>query len=463
MRELTYVFERLRNYLRKKHERYEFPDNAIIADCLLTTIQIPMFFEEAVVNTSDGALFSRIINPQSKKKKVLLFLKSISSGVFLFLLMVLRIFAPSAKKKVHLVFSLTELQIRDLREMRAFLSDSRFNMNISEDELIIVENRHTKQGSIEKTFLVRDSMYWLYQNSLSPFERVACLREIVVDIFVSILRGQYLRVFLLKQLMIDKHIFKYAIRNQVILSLVTTQTHLQKLPSCFYFANELNINRIMLWYSDNSWVFNQIESIRTFDHSRYKRDFIDYHYCWSTEWQGYLESFQTESSVYVTSSIMFYKNEVANLNSTKIHDVLVFDVTPGVALGEYDFYSDHAINNFYDEIKSALALCSVPNLRVAIKNKRTVNHNLDEWVEENNILVIDPNLNLYELIASARVVIGIPLVSPVKIAKELNIPCAYYYPRQIPEWDLQSSYSDIPIFREMSDLSKWISSNLDSH
>jgi hypothetical protein len=92
-----------------------------------------------------------------------------------------------------------------------------------------------------------------------------------------------------------------------------------------------------------------------------------------------------------------------------------------------------------------------------------VNHELDAWVELNQAIMLDPDMNLYELIASANVVIGIPLVSPVRIAKELNIPCAYYYPDPSLNWDLPTCYSDIPLFREISDLSNWISRSMSSH
>jgi hypothetical protein len=74
--------------------------------------------------------------------------------------------------------------------------------------------------------------------------------------------------------------------------------------------------------------------------------------------------------------------------------------------------------------------------------------------------MLDPNSNLYELAGEARLVIGLPLVSPIWIAKELNISCAYYYPETSGEWLLPLEHSGIPIFRKSSDLSEWISKNV---
>lgn len=465
MTESTHVFERLRIYFRQKYGKYGFPDNALIGDFLVSTMQVPMFFEYAAVNTSTEILILKLRNLKSSKRKYILFMKSFLLGVFVYSMLLIRMFAtPGKVDKVHLVFSLTESQIRDLKDIRAFMSDSRFDIGYSAQDYIVIENRKSEQDYNEKTLLVRDCMYWLYINALSPVDRAACLRDVVFDIILSLFRGKHLRLFLLKQMVIDKHIFKHVARKKSILSLSTTQNHLQKLPSCFYFADGLSITRFMFWYSDNSWVFKQAQSQKLFDDSRYKRDFIDIHYCWGTEWLAYLESLHLKSKAYATQSILFYVNNVTKCNLPKKYDLLVFDVTPSAAIvGEYDFYSPLQLSNFYDGLNTAIARSSVPKSRVAIKNKRIVNHDLDAWVELNEAIMLDPNMDLYELIASARVVIGMPLVSPVRIAKELKIPCAYYYPDQFFTWDLPTSYSDIPLFREVSDLSNWISRSLRSH
>lgn len=465
MIELTHVFERFRMYYRVKYGRFGFPDNAVIGDCLVSSMQVPMFFEHAAVITSTDLLISKLGNLKSRKRKYKLFIKSFSLGAIVYFMMLIRTFAtPTKFEKVHLVFSLTDSQIRDLKDIRAFMSDSRFDIGFSANDVLVIENRTLKEISKENSFLVRDSMYWLYINTLSPVDRVSCLRDVLFDILLSAFKGEYLRIFLLKQMVIDKHIFNYATRKKSILSLSTTQNHLQKLPSCFYYADGLGISRFMFWYSDNSWVFEKAKSLKLFDKSRYKRDFIDVHYCWGTEWAGYLENLQTEWRIFATQSILFYTNKVTKYDLPKKYDVLVFDVTPNASIvEEYDFYSPLVITNFYKGLKNAFGKSSVPGSRVAIKNKRIVNHNLDEWVDFNEATILDPNMDLYELIASASVVIGIPLVSPVRIAKELNVPCAYYYPDPFSNWELPTSYAGIPLFREIDELSNWISRSMRSH
>jgi hypothetical protein len=117
------------------------------------------------------------------------------------------------------------------------------------------------------------------------------------------------------------------------------------------------------------------------------------------------------------------------------------------------------LTSFYQGIKKAIEKSKSPSVNVSIKNKRDMNHELDSWAKLNGATLLNPNSNLYELISSSRVVLGLPLVSPVRIAKELNIPCAYFYPRGNNEWVLPSSYADIPIIREESDLSDFLSKN----
>jgi len=455
------VFERVRDHLAARYEKCGIPDNRAIADYLTSTMQLPMFFSSVQVKLSDKSLISTLKDAKNTTSKIKFFLKSFISGSVMLIVLVLHVFSGlKRREKVHIVFSLTQQQVKSLNEIREFLSESRFNMRILNHHLILLEDRNSKQDFDGNTLLVRDSMCWLYMNTFTRFQKIHCLYDIFLEIFRSLLGIRRIRICLFRQLIIDKQIFRHAQMNMTILSLSTTQSHLQRLPISFYLAEGTRVPRYMFWYSDNSWVFERENTFTAFDHSRYKRDFIDIHFCWSLEWQAYLESFGMSSKIFASGSILFYSQETRHQMAQKSYDVLIFDVTPGVAMNEYDFYSQDALNSFYDGIKSAIDTSKARGLKISIKNKRKLNQRLDTWAESNRASMLDPNANLYELVNEARLVIGLPLVSPIRIAKELGVSCAYYYPDTSEEWILPLEHAGVPIFRKFSDLSEWISKNV---
>jgi polysaccharide biosynthesis PFTS motif protein len=423
-------------------------------------MRVPMFFNSVQLDMSDELILLELQKRSNSAAKYLYFIKSFFSGVVAFFFLVFRIlWGAKRREQIHILFSLSSSQIRSLQEIREFLVESRFALGISAHHILLIENRSKKQESNGNTLLVRDSMYWLYLNTMNRHDKLRCVRDILIDVLRSVLSFRLIRVLLLKQFIIDKHIFLYASKFENVLTLSTTQSQLQRLPLSFYLSQGKGLPRYMFWYSDNSWVFDRSNQVDFFDHSRYKRDFIDTHFCWSQEWKVYLESFDMESMICATDSIMFYKNQLINSEVESRHDLVIFDVTPGVSLDEYEFYSESMLTSFYQGIKKAIEKSKSPSVNVSIKNKRDMNHELDSWAKLNGATLLNPNSNLYELISSSRVVLGLPLVSPVRIAKELNIPCAYFYPRGNNEWVLPSSYADIPIIREESDLSDFLSKN----
>ena len=452
------VFERMRLHLASRYHYFGWSESRAVSDYLISLMRVPMFFNSAQVSMSDELVLLELQKRSNSAAKYLYFIKSLISGVMAFFFLVFRILSGAKRREqVHILFSLTSSQIRSLHEIREFLIESRFAIGISTDHILLIENRSIKQESNGNTLLVRDSMYWLYLNCMNRYDKLRCIRDIVVDVLKSVLSFRLIRVVLLKQFIIDKHIFLYASKFGNVLTLSTTQSQLQRLPLSFYLSQGTGLPRYMFWYSDNSWAFDRSNQVDFFDHSRYKRDFIDTHFCWGQEWQVYLESFNMGSVIRATDSIMFYKKQPISREVKPTYDLVIFDVTPGVALDEYEFYSESVLISFYQGIKTAIEKSKSPSINMFIKNKRDVNHALDSWAKLNVATLLNPNCDLYELISSSRVVLGLPLVSPVRIAMELNIPCAYFYPRGSNEWVLPSSYAGIPIFREESDLSAFLS------
>jgi polysaccharide biosynthesis PFTS motif protein len=135
---------------------------------------------------------------------------------------------------------------------------------------------------------------------------------------------------------------------------------------------------------------------------------------------------------------MFYSPE--NLNaSSKIIDVLVFDVTPtdNTEITRNSIYSKRECINFINEITSCVKMLNQTNgtvYRVNLKHKRRFSKNhssdyskfIDQKVRNFELDIIELHQNLYDLIGNSKLVIGFPFTSPVVIGQELNKPSIFY-------------------------------------
>ena len=455
----SHVTQRLREYVSNEKSKYGVPNNRLIADYMLSVMEIPMFYNDEQLSKKIEDLFSSLLTKERVLKIVQYQLKNLLYGIASLTFLILNLFATTnSEKRIHILYSLTRSQIKSMTDVREFLSEDRFGTKAFEAGLLIIENRGVKSQCEDNVFLVRDSMCWLYKNKLDFRSKFRCILKIFTVFLSSLVTFKIYKLLFFKQLIIDNEIYHTINKMDLKLTISTTQSQLQRLPSIFYFSESSSTIRNMYWYSDNSWVFRESESEFIFDDSRYLRDFIDNHFCWTKEWCQYLFDLGVSGNLVNSGSILFYKNRSSITQSSRALDIAIFDVTPGVAGEEYDFYSVKVLKDFYLQISEALrAVTSTQgSLRIGIKNKRALNSDLVEWSKLHDAIFIDPEVDLYELISTTRMVIGLPLVSPLQIANELGVPATYFYPLTEKAWKMDSSYAGVSILRTSSELETWI-------
>lgn len=453
----------MRSILARKFARYGTNESRLIGDYILSTMDIPLFHSGRDLNETFDLTS---LSVDTKKKTQVSFVFMIKNGllsVYTLIRMLLGVFSKrSAHKQLLVTYSLTENQIKSLDRVREFLEEDRFNLNIEENTIVLVECIEKFTQTNKNTFQTRDPMLWIFVHLFSRRQKLLALFLVFLETLKSTALLQLWNFLLFKHLIIDKSILKVTGIAQIDLTLVTTQSHLKKLPAPFYFSNEYKVPKYMFWYSDNSWTFENQKTDMKFDHSRYHRDYIHTHYCWSEEWCRYLERIQVPGKVLSVGSILFYSNVLGVVPKVKESKILIFDVTPGVVNSDYEFYSSKAVEGFYRELGDVFEEIRTTDrlISVGIKNKRAINNELEDWINTHQGYFVDVDESLYTLISQCKIVIGLPLVSPIAIAKELGVAAAYFYPEELGLWDLPIEYRGIPIFRTQPELLTWVQHKL---
>ena len=208
--------------------------------------------------------------------------------------------------------------------------------------------------------------------------------------------------------------------------------------------------RLMIWYSANAVPINYRDKnlVRThFNEKNFEFMPLDLHYVWNQPHKDYLDSVTNPLiPVEVRGSLMFYlpQNEKG---LTKVYDIVIFDVTPYELSRKSDFdqipIGQNSIYNSYFAIKFLQDLlwvvheidrCFDTELRIALKPKRkyTPLHSKEylaflENLSKNGLIdILESESDLYKTISESRICISYPFSSPAVIAKELDIPTAYF-------------------------------------
>ena len=135
---------------------------------------------------------------------------------------------------------------------------------------------------------------------------------------------------------------------------------------------------------------------------------------------------------------MFYNSGEPNISQVN-YDVLIFDVIPYKtnSMTETSIYTTSEMIKFIEEV--LLCVQEIGNkhqlsLSVGLKHKRKISNKhssvYSRFVEKklmtNEIEIIKPDQNLYDIISKSKIVIGFPFTSPVIIGQELHVPSVYY-------------------------------------
>jgi polysaccharide biosynthesis PFTS motif protein len=361
-----------------------------------------------------------------------------------------------------LIYSLEESQITNADQIISFMREPRLSLELEDRTQFIVWSRHSKASDNSRLLFSKNPLLKLILLNTTRFEKLKLLTSIL-SLYVQLwFRFDFWKILFFPQLTIEMTLVDFLSHKCVKYKLITTQTHLKRLPAAFYFQDELQKRRHMIWYSDNSWVVSKQGDSREFDNSRYLRDMIDVHWCWTKSWKAHLTKLRVPGEINAVGSLLFYPTSFVENYGKEIYDIVIFDVNPSPQGYEYNFYANEAIDAFYDSILSTIRLLrnEFPSLRVAVKHKREINKQLHTRLGQETISNVDPNSNLYNLISNAKISLGIPFVSPIYISRELAKPGAFFYPDLRNQWNLPKIYEGINVFKDQKNLVRWIRKEL---
>jgi polysaccharide biosynthesis PFTS motif protein len=395
-----------------------------------------------------GVLFPKIPLPQKSeiafqvklKKIIILFLMMI-----LYSLQVVRIYGEK-KERLTLIYSLTSEQIfrkNRIEELLIFFSQERFGLEASRKILVeskkLVYNR--RLGKLTVTFDISLRLFMDYtnfQDKIKILKNITCKFLFVV---LNLRKNNHL-VLASKEFVFDETVIGVLSSSLKIDKVITTISNLSYQPYIFE-ARISKGKRFMLWYSVNSIPVEYKKpqgAIWAFDTDVYKFMKVDCHWVWNQNHKTYLSTL-TNSRIEVKGSMVFYPNNM--LEGRKNYDIVVFDVTPttGVISNNSIYHFDLLSKFILDivEVSQAVSVLSNKPLKVSLKPKRVNNKHhdarylllLNKLKHKQEIEILDPDCNLYDVITSSKLIISYPFTAPAVIGKELIVPSIYYLPEEI--------------------------------
>ncbi len=447
------------------------PTNAtIISEIITSHLNVPWKKDDIESELGDLAKIKRKI--RSNRKFYMWAIKNFLYGSLILSRMILAI--PRRQKECEaaiLVYSLSAEQVRvDPSSLRGFLSDPRLGLEGIDLKEIIVEitQKNELKFSVDPNLrYVRNIPEFYFREKLNHKTRIKILSRIYWRITQSVATFKILDLVFMRQAIIENEINLQLVKQSQCLDIITTQSSLRRLPSIFYVDAPKTLRKIMIWYSNNSGVIEHCSETGQFDSTRNCRENIDVHFVWGEYWRNELFTHNPGAVVKSVGSLMFYPRTLEKRHYPD--SILIFDVTPITNFEQYRFYSREIVLRFFDDILLCVEIVnsrldSHNQLTLAVKQKRKYTkfsdrvflEELRSITEGESVSLISPDSNLYDLISSARMVIGIPFVSPVFIAGELGIPSCYYVSEGFSEWDLQTELDGIPTIVGKNALLKWI-------
>jgi polysaccharide biosynthesis PFTS motif protein len=411
--------------------------------------------------------------PFFKKIKIILI------AFILFLFYFTKIFRIAPKKnkirenKTVLIYSLTKDQIfkdNSISKLYDFLVSKKFN--ISEKNEILIECRGILRSRIYSNLIVTlDIPLKIFATKLSLKGQLKLLLVFFCKLTIlvkSFNNSQYIYL-IFREFVFDENVY-FAIANKnKINKIITTPTAIQYQPISFEIPN-FAVERVMLWYSTNS-IPIKYKSRKTsiFEknlENSYQCMAIDTHWVWTNEHKKYLKK-MTSSAILVKGSMIFY-NPPKKLNNNKKYDVVIFDVTPqnSKSLFKDSIYTFPVAKEFIEDIIESVELVSQRldrNIGIYIKHKRNFapNHSskyiayIDVLAKNRQLSVLPLDSDLYETIATSKIVIGFPFTSPVIIGQELKVPSIHY-----SSTNTLVKYNHANFIQSKLELRKYIESNL---
>lgn len=353
-----------------------------------------------------------------------------------------------------------------------FLAEDRFNLTFSRDEVII------QLRDLKTLFQKRDRMVTfdlatnlLIHNTLNS-EFLSVFKSAITGCWNSRVSHRFSLISLsdLKKELFDKPFWEqYFADTSVFTTLITTNSSFNKMPPPFLLdVCKGNIcHRVMFWYSSNIKPIETDSSNAVVDPQFISlNSLIDEHFVWNIGQKEFLET-KGLQNVKPVGSIVFRPQRSEN-NLTKDIDIAYFDVTPLESSDNYYKYQNCSNVLFgIIEARDKLQLSLGIPISIFIKPKRHYfrRHSkryiklLADLSKNGTVKIIPSTENLYRTISNSKFVVGIPFTSPVLIAQEIGIPCAFYS-GDTHTLNIRFIENGIPVLRSIDDLTNELRKNV---
>ena len=382
-----------------------------------------------------------------------------------------RLFTNRRKVPSQIFLSLTSNQVSNQKGKNFvdFIFQERIKFNYPKDHILLEIRNFSNPRFISNQSnltVCRDLPTFIFVRILVWRDIFSLLRVFIKnDLNYNDAKNMAENFKLIKSRNFDQIIWTYFNKNNFFKGdLLTTQTHLNKLP--VYFKGDFEfVNRIMLWYSLNSNVIarkkNQLENRYI---STEILENIDQHFIWNNvQLQDLKLQGIPESKLKIVGSIVFLPKEINYFCNDPKEFITYFDITP--IRGKDNFYSEELAIQTLNLILHAVELYnkkSLGKITLRIKPKRSPQriHSkkyldfVQKLANLEKIHLLAPDTNLYSCIQESIGVIALPYSSPVFIAEEFGIPNTYVF-EDNNVWDVPKRHG-IEIQRNVVDLLNWL-------
>jgi hypothetical protein len=234
-------------------------------------------------------------------------------------------------------------------------------------------------------------------------------------------------------------------RENLIESVVITNTNYSAQPLWMTDLPGKRFQTHMVWYSQNAIPLVYADDPVESDLPNYRYMRVDVSWVWTAPYAAYLRSLGVRGEINVIGPILWQlpPADAIPRNSRNDLTLVVFDVTPvsderAEQIGLFrNYYNAANMIEFLRGVvraKDELEQNTGKSVRVLLKHKRGFNfgHDRDyiKFVEKllgtATVELIPFNVNIYELILQADLVVVVPYSSPAYIADHLGIPSVFF-------------------------------------
>ena len=242
-------------------------------------------------------------------------------------------------------------------------------------------------------------------------------------------------------------------KQQTVKDIIFTNSYLFSQPLWFWALPNKTYSSHIVWYSQNSYPISYLGEAAAIPLPNLRYIKSDIQWVWSEGFKDFLNSLCSGCSYSVVGPIVWHlPSKIIKVKGNKKR-ITIFDVTPISQETENKF---GFIRNIYSEKNATLFIRDIVEvandlskktgveIELLLKHKRP-HHSIHsseyiqkvtDFVDANQINLIEPSSNLYDLIINSDLVIVYPYSSPIILARELRRDAFWYDPTSTLEWML---------------------------